>query len=270
MKSQTKEPLIIPVTGKAIVSTPAADVKAMIPTPAVSKSEKALITYRKVEEKDYENILSLQQENFRSGVTEEDKQNGFLSAKFTKDQFMAMNEDLGIIVAIKGKILVGYLCGASFDYCKQFPLLKETIDDISTHQRKINDTPMTSENTFFYGPVCIAKEERGQGILEGLFYALKKVAINHVKHYNNCAFFMSPDNVRSSNAHQKRLGVRNIGSFFSQTRNKEFYLFARELEVPKLIANPAVQMTGFGSRLFSGKIQLWSLDEVRSNNVYRP
>jgi len=239
MMSQTKKPLILPVT------------------------------YRKVEENDYKNILALQQENFRSGVTEEDKQNGFLSAKFTKEQFMAMNADLGVIVAIQGKKLVGYVCGASFDYCKQFPLLKETIDDISFHQRKIGDTLMTSENTFFYGPVCIAKDERGQGILEGLFNTLKIIAISHAKHYNNCAFFMSPDNIRSSNAHQKRLGVRNIGSFFSPTRKKEFYLFARELEVLTLMANPAVQMTGFGSRLYSGKNQLWSLDEVRPNNVYR-
>lgn len=243
---------------------------AMIAAPVLSKPESSPITYRRAEENDYENILALQQENFRSGLTEEDKQNGFLSAKFTKEQFMAMNEDLGVIAAIKGKKLVGYVCGASFDYCKQFPLLKETIDDISTHQRKVGDMLMTSENTFFYGPVCIAREERGQGILEGLFNTLKKIAIDHAKHYNNCAFFMSPDNIRSSNAHQKRLGVRNIGSFSSLTRNKEFYLFARELEVPTLMANLAVQMTGFGSRLFSGEMKLWSLDEVRPNNVYRP
>ena len=239
------------------------------------------IIYRRVEKDDYEYILALQQENFRSAITEDDKQNGFLSAKFTKEQFMAMNEDLSVIVAIKNNKLIGYVSGASFGYCKQFPLLRETIEDISTHKRKVSDTPMTSENTFFYGPVCIAKAERGQGILEGLFDALKKIATNHAKHYSNCAFFMSPENIRSSNAHQKRLGVRNIGSFFSSTRNnKEFYLFARELEMPVLTTNPAVQMAGlFGSRLPSGKIRLWSFSssddipqkgEVRSNNVYRP
>lgn len=44
-------------------------------------------------------------------------------------------------------------------------------------------------------------------------------------------------------------------------------------------ANPAVLMTGFGSRLHSGKVRLWSFsetvnvpakDEVTPNNVYRP
>lgn len=59
---------------------------------------------------------------------------------------------------------------------------------------------------------------------------LKKVAIAHTKHYSNCAFFMSPENKRSSCAHQKRLHVENLGSFYSQTKNSQFFSFARKLE----------------------------------------
>lgn len=113
------------------------------------KSINSAIIYRRVEENDYESILALQEENFRSSITEQDKQNGFLSATFTKEQFVAMNEDLAVIVAIKENKVVGYVCGASFDYCKQFPLLQETIDDISFNRRKVSESLMTSNNTFF-------------------------------------------------------------------------------------------------------------------------
>lgn len=241
------------------------DQKSAVPT--ILKDDKT-ITYRQANKDDYESIAALHKKNYKdpAKLTEQDKNNGFLSVIFTPQQFKEMNEDLAVVVAVQHGEIIGYVCGASFDYCQRFPLLKETIDFIDSHQLKIDGKSMSGKNTFFYGPVCIAEGKRGQGILEGLFEALKVVAVK--KQYDNCALFMSFDNKRSYRAHRYRLNMRYVDTFFSGGKQKHFLVLAREL-----FDTPNISKAEFGAKLHSGEVPTFTIqdDQIRANNVnYRP
>jgi hypothetical protein len=63
---------------------------------------------------------------------------------------------------------------------------------------------------FVYGPVCIDRQSRGQGILEGLFGIMKE---SLKAQYDFGIAFISQSNTRSLQAHTTKLGMRVIDEF---------------------------------------------------------
>jgi len=62
-------------------------------------------------------------------------------------------------------------------------------------------------DAYVYGPVCIAKEARGQGVLEALYGELRATFGDR-----EAILFIRADNRRSLRAHLK-LGMREVGRF---------------------------------------------------------
>jgi L-amino acid N-acyltransferase YncA len=63
------------------------------------------------------------------------------------------------------------------------------------------------QNAYVYGPVCIAREARGHGVLERLYAGLRALRPNR-----EAVLFIREDNRRSLQAH-RRLGMREVARF---------------------------------------------------------
>jgi len=94
------------------------------------------------------------------------------------------------------------------DFALQSPL-------ITTMVRRYPDLlyqslPLSGYRTFVYGPVCINRQSRGQGVLEGLFNAMLQTLKGR---YDVGVAFVSELNPRSLHAHQNKLGMKIIDEF---------------------------------------------------------
>ena len=179
------------------------------------------IRYKRASPSDYEGILNLQKGNLLVNLSSKQAEDGFLFVEFSEKQFDEINRDLCVIVAESGNEIVGYLCGTSCRYGTQFPILQTMIGRLN--ELAIEGNRLTEENTFIYGPVCIAKSARGSGILNSLYQALKEIASLH---YYFCILFISDKNPRSINAHLK-LGMNRLGVF--EFNNGLFHIMGASL-----------------------------------------
>ena len=72
------------------------------------------------------------------------------------------------------------------------------------------DVLLSSRCLFVYGPICIDKQQRGQGILEGL----SNIMLQTLKgKYDVGIAFVSERNPRSLHAHQVKLGMKVVDEF---------------------------------------------------------
>jgi hypothetical protein len=169
---------------------------------------KPLIQYRKATPADFEGILRLQHQNLLTTLKGEDLSQGFLSIEFTREQLHKVNSELGIFVALQGKEVIGYLMAESIEFATGSPLIAHLLKRLKDFVYE--DVPLSSRCLFVYGPVCIDKQHRGDGILEGL----SNIMLQTLKgQYDVGIAFVSEQNPRSLHAHQVKLGMQIIDEF---------------------------------------------------------
>lgn len=166
------------------------------------------LLYRRLADEDYVGVLALQEANLFDNLSTEDRQNGFLSARFSREQFGRMDRDVAVLVARDVERVVGYLCASGVELNRQFPLLLAMIEryaDVSFQGRALAD-----QKTFVYGPVCVDRAYRGHGVLRGLFQALRHETLGR---FDAGVAFVAEDNQRSLAVHIARLGMDDVGEF---------------------------------------------------------
>jgi L-amino acid N-acyltransferase YncA len=164
--------------------------------------------YRTAAATDWPAVISIQNGNLHANLTEEQRRDGFLSAAFTTDQFEQMGRDVAVMVADDSGQVCGYLCAASVQFHRQFPLLAAMIDAFP--QVSFLGRPLASRRTFIYGPVCVAHSHRGRGLLRGLYDALRSEVAGG---YDSGVAFVAKGNQRSLAAHADGLGMTIAGDF---------------------------------------------------------
>ncbi len=137
---------------------------------------------------DLDGILALQGENQLSS-------GGSLSAFFPRSGLLAMMEEMPQIVARKEGEVVGFLLCSTV--CSDVPIL----------QGMLAAYPDRSEDAYVYGPVCVAKSERGKGIAQSMFEMLRRLHPGR-----EGILFIRRDNEPSLRAHRK-MGMREVSSF---------------------------------------------------------
>ncbi len=181
--------------------------------------------YRPISPADLPSVLALQEANLFANLTEEQRQDGFLSAAFTEHQFQQMAREVAVFVADDGDEICAYLCASSVAFNRQFPLLAAmiaTFDRIDFLGRTL-----TSQRTFICGPVCVARSHRGRGLLRGLYDALRRETAGR---YDAGVGFVAKDNRRSLAAHTDGLGMTIAGDFaFS---GKQYWTLAFHVPFP--------------------------------------
>jgi hypothetical protein len=177
------------------------------------------VSFRPFISADLPEILRIQKANFIANLSKDDSQDGFLSVEFTPQQFEEMNIEIPIIVADLGLQLGGYVCGIDLSSASQVPLLAHIIGLFK--ETSFRNQCLDQYHSFIYGPVCVEKQVRRQGVLEGLYAELLHQLTGN---FDVGVLFISHDNPRSFHAHIHKLRMEKVGDF--EFNGKHFSLLA--------------------------------------------
>jgi L-amino acid N-acyltransferase YncA len=121
---------------------------------------------------------------------------GLLSVRFPREWFEARLSDTPVIVARRDGRIVGYLISSSIQAQASAPIVQAMLNAYAH-----------SKNAYIYGPVCVAADERGQGLASALFAGLLARVPDR-----ECFTFIRADNAPSLRAHVK-MGMRTVATF---------------------------------------------------------
>jgi hypothetical protein len=164
--------------------------------------------FRRAGTADYEAILGLQAANYVANLSEEERREGFLSAEFSRQQVAAMAEDLGIMIAVEAGVVAGYLCAFRNEFGHGSPVLAEMLKSYDRVQ--FRGRPLSSYNSYVYGPVCVGKKYRQRGLLRSLYEAQKRDLAGRV---DVGVAFVARSNPHSLQAHVTGLRMDEVGDF---------------------------------------------------------
>jgi len=164
--------------------------------------------YRRALPHDYPAIVRLNSANYINSLSEAERCDGFLSAVFTLEQTAAMAEDLGTTVAIVDGVLAGFLCAFRNDFNHGSPVVAKMIETYD-HVR-FEGRLLSSFNSYAYGPVCVDRHYRRQGLLRGLCEAQKRELAGR---FEVGVALIARNNPHSMAAHVAGLGMTEVGEF---------------------------------------------------------
>ncbi len=118
-------------------------------------------------DKELEQILSLQQENLIRNVSAEDREKeGFVTVEHSMEILKTMNDECGHIIAMEEGNLVGYaLC--------MHPKFADSIEVLRSMYDEISKVIKGKANYMVMGQICIAKSHRGKGVFRNLYLTMK-------------------------------------------------------------------------------------------------
>ncbi|HXG51680.1 MAG TPA: GNAT family N-acetyltransferase [candidate division Zixibacteria bacterium] len=163
---------------------------------------------RRAEPADFPAILRLQSANYVENLPPEERAQGFLSAEFTEEQIAAMAADLGIVVAVAPGGLAGYVCAFRNEFDHGSPVLARMFECYD--RAELEGKLLRDYRTYVYGPVCVAREHRGSGVLRALYEAQKRDLAGR---FDVGVAFVARDNPHSLAAHRAGLGMAEVGGF---------------------------------------------------------
>jgi predicted GNAT superfamily acetyltransferase len=166
------------------------------------------IEYRRATGTDYDQILELQAANYIAHLSDDERRQGFLSAQFTPEQTVRIAEDLGTMVAVVDGRVVGFLCAFRKEFSTGSPVIAEMLR--SYDRLSFEGRSLSAYRSYIYGPVCIAREYRGRGLLRSLYEAQKKDLAGQ---FDIGVAFVSRSNPHSLSAHVGGLGMSEAGDF---------------------------------------------------------
>jgi hypothetical protein len=171
---------------------------------------------------DIPGIEALQAQNLLANLAADQLADGFVTTPFTAELLTELLAVDGVFVALDGNRVIAYALAGSwkfFDRWPIFPLMVSLLPSWQFQGQSLNAT-----TTFQYGPVCVAKEYRGQQVLPQLFETLRS---NFASRYTTGVTFINQLNQRSYAAHTKKLHWQLVGEFEFNSGN--FYGLAHDL-----------------------------------------
>lgn len=154
------------------------------------------IKYRRAAPSDFAQILVLQAQNLRWKLDDAQQQQGFLSVEYAEEDLAAINDGLGIYVAMEGDRLLAYAMAESKEFAGGVPLIAHMASRFSG--ATFEDQPVSSLRYFIYGPVCIDRAARGRGLLKGLLQVMSAALSAH---FELGIAFIAQSNIHSYHAH---------------------------------------------------------------------
>jgi hypothetical protein len=179
-----------------------------------------VMKFRRATSEDFSAILEVQAANFIGNLNDAARQNGFLSVEFTREQIEEMADHVGIIVARDETGVAGYLCASACEFNRSFPLIADMMQQFNRIDYR--GRSLTSYRVFIYGPVCIDRPYRGQGLLRGLYETLKQEVAGP---YDVGVAFVAEDNPHSFRAHVDGLGMDRVGEFLFDAKRYHILAF---------------------------------------------
>ncbi|MGH8631559.1 MAG: GNAT family N-acetyltransferase [Burkholderiales bacterium] len=166
------------------------------------------MNYRRAGENDWSEVFTLQEANLAWNLSAEDRAGGFLSARFSGEQFQAMNTGGAVVVARDSETLAGYAYASTQAFNAGVPIIAAIMEAFA--RLSLLGRPLQSPATVIYGPVCVERAYRGKGVFHGLIATLKQELRGR---YETAAAFIAKSNARSLAAHVQGLGMAIVGDF---------------------------------------------------------
>lgn len=154
---------------------------------------------------DATDILVLQEKNHVSALPAETLASGFVTTQLSLDNLARLCAEQRIWVSrAEGGELAAYVCAYQWGFWGEgpFQLAAKALLPLDYEGRAVSDN-----NSFQYGPVCVAQEFRGQGVLEGL---VKTVKAHYAPRFEFGITFIDIRNERSLAAHERKMGFRAL------------------------------------------------------------
>jgi len=175
-----------------------------------------MIKYSLATNENINGILALQSKNLVSNLKDDEKNDGFVTTPFTNKQIEDLIKLDGVFIALDENRVISYAMCASWHYWLAWPMFEHMASFLETLSFK--GKQLTLDNSYQYGPICVAKEYRGNKIFENLFeYAREEMS----KKYPILVTFINKVNNRSYEAHVRKLGLEVITQF--EFNNNSFY-----------------------------------------------
>jgi hypothetical protein len=170
--------------------------------------DKQAAQFRRAVPADYPAIVRLNEANFITKLSTEERKQGFLSALFSLEQTAQVAEDLGTMIAVIDGQVVGFLCAFRKEFDSGSPVIAEML---RCYERlTFEGRPLSAFKSYIYGPVCIGREHRRRGLLRGLYEAQKKDLTGQ---FEIGVAFVSRANPHSLSVHVAGLGMSEAGDF---------------------------------------------------------
>jgi len=165
-------------------------------------------------------VLELHYKYQVDSIPEEDKKDGFITTAFTESHLKKLiEEEGGLFIAIKNNAIVAYAMSASWEFWCQWPMFQYMVENL--HDSKLFDNELTIKNSYQYGPVCVDKSVRGEGVFEEIFnYSLNKMS----ERYPLMVTFINKINPRSYEAHTRKVNLELINEF--NFNNNQYFKLA--------------------------------------------
>ena len=171
------------------------------------------LQFRVAMQNDMQGALELLQSQHRDNLSDSEKQDGFISVRFTMETLNEMTDNGITVVAVADDITAGVLSAQSCDYnLRSIPLAAKLIE--ACHGLTFQNEDIELDRAIICGPVCVAKDFRGQGIFEKMYDVFKVEARDS---YDLGLTLIARTNPRSLRAHEK-IGYKNLISFDFDSR----------------------------------------------------
>ena len=167
------------------------------------------IFVRSASSADFSDILALQDLNLVSNLAPDARADGFVTTPFTLELMRELRGDDRFLVARdeESGALAGYVFIGSWAFCARWRAFQVAI---ARFPLSFQGQSIAVEETFQYGPVCVASEFRGQGVLPMLFEAVKS---EMRPHFAVGTTWINRANGRSMRAHVEKLGLTPLDEF---------------------------------------------------------
>jgi hypothetical protein len=170
-----------------------------------------MITYKHSEtNEELSQILELQKKNLPQNLTSEQKiKQSFVTVNHNFDTIHKMNLLENAVIATADDFVIGYLLAMRPELRNDIEVLVPMFNTFDKLEYKTK--PLKDYNYIVVGQVCIAKEYRGVGILDGMYKEYKNLLS---KKYDFALTEINTTNLRSINAH-KRIGFELLHNYTS-------------------------------------------------------
>ncbi|EGU38740.1 GNAT family N-acetyltransferase [Vibrio scophthalmi] len=166
------------------------------------------MNFRYATPQDVSALVRLQNESHVSNISQQHLGDGFLNTVLNEKQLLnAINHQQAVYVAeFDNKIIAMAVCA-----CWQFWYFSSSMKNIAKniHNIKVVGGNLTETNSLFWGPVCVSRQFRGQGIFASLFeYARTQSSAQYRYIYT----VIHQANRRSRSAHINKVLFVNKGA----------------------------------------------------------
>ena len=169
---------------------------------------------------DVSEVLALHYRYQVDSICEEDKADGFITTAFTEQHLRDLIQiEQGLFIAKHNNKIVAYAMSASWQFWCQWPMFAYMVEHLADATYLGNS--LTVDNSYQYGPVCVDKSVRGQGVFEQIFaFALEQMS----RRYPFLVTFINQINRRSFAAHTGKVDLDVIKTF--SFNHNEYYKLA--------------------------------------------